>query len=457
MGGACTKQNPRSCADGVCNDIAFPFCDVDGTLEGDKNTCIAVSCNPGELAACRGDEAITCNAMGSNYDVTQCERGCDETSGGCTDCTNNDQCPGSAPICDSVTHVCRGCTLDTECASQVCDLAAGTCLAESVIVYASSMGGTSGSCALAEPCALPRAVAVSTTAAVTPTLRLLPGNYNEQLKVATPTASTLKVVGTGATVAPMNIGKGVEISGGANVEIRNLTINAADALVCEDATLTSALTVIDSGGSGAIGASRCMLRLTRVDLTASAVTLTGPTELQADRVRVVGSGQNTTFGLFGQSVTSRVTNSIFEDVALSPNTIDAANPGSQISFAFSTFIFTGDGEHDCLLDSGAAHRTVLFENNVMKSVGPSGLDVIAGATCTVLHNILFPQTVAPASNLNVDPQLVDITGHDFHLKSTSPAVDAAVPSAGLDPASDFDGVSRPQGAKKDIGAFELKP
>jgi len=51
----CTRPNPRSCSDGLCTDQRYPFCDVDGSLEGTPQTCISVSCNPGEFAACRGD------------------------------------------------------------------------------------------------------------------------------------------------------------------------------------------------------------------------------------------------------------------------------------------------------------------------------------------------------------------------------------------------------------------
>jgi hypothetical protein len=454
--GACTKQNPRSCADGACNDIAFPFCDVDGTLQGEPNTCIAVSCIPGELEACRGDEAITCNAAGNNFDVTQCERGCDEAGGGCKGCENNDQCTNPTPICDTGTSACRACQTDSECSSQVCDTGVGACVAEASIVYASPTGAPVGSCTLADPCTLARAVTVATTAAVTPTLRLLPGTFLTQLNIAVPTPAPLRIVATGATVAPTNTGNAVQVSGGANVEIRNLTIDDSNAIVCDDATVMSTLSVKDSGGAGAIGARRCTLQLTNVDLTSSGVTLTGPVDFKADRIHLVREF-STTFGLFGLSVTVRVINSVFENIALSANTSDTTNPGSQISFAFSTFVFTEDGQHDCLIDSGSAHRTIVFENNVMKGLGSGGFDVVGGGACTLLHNILSPQATAPTTNLTVDPQLVNAAGHDYHLKSTSPAIDAAVPSTGIDPTVDFDGIARPQGAKKDLGAFEFKP
>ncbi|HEV7555027.1 MAG TPA: hypothetical protein VGO00_06230, partial [Kofleriaceae bacterium] len=53
--GACTKPNPKNCGDGSCTDPAFPFCDVDGSVGGEPNTCIAVTCSADQFAACRDD------------------------------------------------------------------------------------------------------------------------------------------------------------------------------------------------------------------------------------------------------------------------------------------------------------------------------------------------------------------------------------------------------------------
>lgn len=55
------------------------------------------------------------------------------------------------------------------------------------------------------------------------------------------------------------------------------------------------------------------------------------------------------------------------------------------------------------------------------------------------------------------PLFVDLSNHDLHVQPNSAAIDAAVPSGGLDPATDFDGTARPQGAAKDIGAYERMP
>ena len=91
--GCTTAPNPKSCADDFCHDPALPFCDADGSISGTPNTCVAVACTANEFAGCRGDEVLTCNAAGSDYDVTLCEFGCNEEAKGCNACV-----PGS-PDC----------------------------------------------------------------------------------------------------------------------------------------------------------------------------------------------------------------------------------------------------------------------------------------------------------------------------------------------------------------------
>jgi regulation of enolase protein 1 (concanavalin A-like superfamily) len=51
-----------------------------------------------------------------------------------------------------------------------------------------------------------------------------------------------------------------------------------------------------------------------------------------------------------------------------------------------------------------------------------------------------------------DPQFVNASLNDFHLQSTSPAINRA--TATFAPAVDFDGIRRPQGSVPDIGAYE---
>jgi len=54
----------------------------------------------------------------------------------------------------------------------------------------------------------------------------------------------------------------------------------------------------------------------------------------------------------------------------------------------------------------------------------------------------------------VDPKLVDIGANDFHLQAASPLIDGGTNV--VEVTNDFDGLSRPQGANHDIGAFESR-
>lgn len=74
---ACTQPNPgATCKSGSCSDPAFPYCDADGFFAPEPGLCIAVSCRPGEVALCDGDDAITCAGDGASYVRAPCDLGC---------------------------------------------------------------------------------------------------------------------------------------------------------------------------------------------------------------------------------------------------------------------------------------------------------------------------------------------------------------------------------------------
>src|SRR5262249_60845207 len=59
----------------------------------------------------------------------------------CVACRDSTSCPATRPVCDMVSHDCRTCVKDSECDSGACDLAAGRCVDQAAILYASP-GGT---------------------------------------------------------------------------------------------------------------------------------------------------------------------------------------------------------------------------------------------------------------------------------------------------------------------------
>ena len=82
-------------------------------------------------------------------------------------------------------------------------------------------------------------------------------------------------------------------------------------------------------------------------------------------------------------------------------------------------------------------------------------DFISQAGSGIGNDVAFWELLSDGAtdNLEGDPRLVDpVTTRDFHLQSTSPAIDAGTNA--FAPADDLDGVTRPVGAIVDIGPYE---
>jgi hypothetical protein len=99
-------------------------------------------------------------------------------------------------------------------------------------------------------------------------------------------------------------------------------------------------------------------------------------------------------------------------------------------------------------------------NNIIVNSAGAQVDSVdtSGASCGHAYSLITPQANAPTGPgnlLNMNPLFVDGTVDDYHLRFDSPAIDAADPVA-IDTV-DYDGVTRPQGPRRDIGAFEYKP
>jgi hypothetical protein len=100
-----------------------------------------------------------------------------------------------------------------------------------------------------------------------------------------------------------------------------------------------------------------------------------------------------------------------------------------------------------------------FSNNLfLNESSGAPTNTVTGNQCRHSYDMITPQATAPAGTNNVlgaNPLFVNAAAGDFHLMALSPAIDAADSAA--TEATDFDGTARPQGAKRDVGAFEYKP
>jgi hypothetical protein len=131
-------------------------------------------------------------------------------------------------------------------------------------------------------------------------------------------------------------------------------------------------------------------------------------------------------------------------------------------------------------------KAILVNDTISANIAAVGasLNQLYGATVTGLNNIIFgnvnvdgtpglpifngPLTatltysdieggLAGTGNINAAPQFVNAAGNNFQLSAGSPAIDAAIANtvpATATPAKDLLGVSRPQGAALDMGAYE---
>ena len=137
---------------------------------------------------------------------------------------------------------------------------------------------------------------------------------------------------------------------------------------------------------------------------------------------------------------------------------------STVSFHHNTF-FGGTSSvsgRTCVKAIGPS--TVDFYNNIItgaqyaviaQSGGLINADYNLQGFCQLTYSTWFGTgTVNWGVNnmFNVDPKLVDPANNDFHLQSSSPAIDAGL--SGLGVTNDMDGEGRPMGNGYDIGADE---
>jgi len=117
--------------------------------------------------------------------------------------------------------------------------------------------------------------------------------------------------------------------------------------------------------------------------------------------------------------------------------------------------------------------TVQYTNNIFWDNNPDALDgtydlradSALGAAfphASLFNNdvlVVFSAPLAQSGNVAVDPAFVDAASGDFHLRSTSPLVDAGLdaPATGGVGALDLGGASRLQGQHLDMGAYETDP
>jgi hypothetical protein len=386
---------------------------------------------------------------------------CDITRSMCVPCMQGKvgACGGATPVC-GVDEACHPCAMDAECASQTC-LPDGSCASPIDVLYASPTGSPLATCMPDDHCSLARALALID--GTKSTIRLDPAQYNLLATVTLP--NDLHLVGRGAILDrnAADSGAVLSVASGTHISLDYVTVTGGDGqggdgIACTSATLTLRDVTIQSNAGNAINSSGCQLVVSHAQLLNNqrAGIFAAMSDVVLMRSLVAG---NASVGLHLDLPTYDIENNVIVKNG-GPNGqggVSITGIGGSVGrrvFAFNT-VSQNQGPFGNVsgvtCDAGAGVPLAMTSNLVVNNAGPS--QVIGGA-CVWTYSDIAPGSVSGTGNLSSDPLFVDPAHNNFHLQLASPVRDAADPAATL--AVDIDGDARPQGARRDMGADEIK-
>jgi len=410
---SCKVAYERYCESSATCPSEFPICDTQQRL--------CVGTGTPDAPGCMNDDNCPTGAPHCLVGV-------------CVQCRDGNDCGGTQPVCED--HACRGCKADDECPATLCDTDLGSCVAANAILYVRS-NGSGTSCISTAPCAkISDAVAVVSTAKHW--IQVADGGYADAVRIQTTQA--IGIVGIGdVRIIPSTTAPAITLDTGANVLLRGLrlfngTDPGNDGVRCNGNTATtlrmSQLRIDDNAGVG-VNASRCTVTLERSEIFGNA-----------------GGG----LLLFQSGFTIR-NNFIYRNGTATGTTGGAQlimPPASPRVFEFNTVTKNmamppvGPGLH---CDTAVAMSSVIVWDN-----GASPDLAQVGGNCTFDFSDIGGTAVVVPENIKMDPMFVDAAADDYHIAATSPCVDKGELGAGN--GEDFDGQSRPNGSRPDIGADE---
>ncbi|HEU0029689.1 MAG TPA: right-handed parallel beta-helix repeat-containing protein [Kofleriaceae bacterium] len=363
-------------------------------------------------------------------------------------CTDDSDCFDDAPICDLATRQCRGCVADSECASDICHELDGTCVDESLAVYAAP-DGASDACTRTAPCSLD--VALNQLSTLRPALKLAAGVYARELQLD----GTGERIVSGPSRDPAEVtltvpfGRAIEIAVLGDAIVEGLTIaESPDAGVVDrgGSVTLSRLAIERNGGIG--------IDHRQGQLFVSDCTITGN-----DGVGIVSNGggidiertlvdTNAGGGIDLANGGGTVTNTVIRGNGLANSNVGGLRIGGGAVIELVTIVRNTGGLFsgvNCQLPASIA-SSIVADNGGAAQMSP---------LCSARYSLFFPSgpTDMDPTNLIGEPRF-DNPETGFHLVADSPGVDAADPASAV--RDDFDGDDRPAGAAPDIGADELR-
>ncbi|KKT13412.1 MAG: hypothetical protein UV94_C0033G0003, partial [Parcubacteria group bacterium GW2011_GWC1_43_30] len=144
-------------------------------------------------------------------------------------------------------------------------------------------------------------------------------------------------------------------------------------------------------------------------------------------------------------------NIVFNNLGSGDDVVGGIDISASTNSKIYNNIVYNNGPYPGGINMGGAGNMV--KNNIVyQNTGGDIVDVNGQGGTEVFSNNLCTQVSAKCAVAG-DPKFVNPASGDFHLQSTSPAINAGV-NLGSPYDKDFDGVSRPQGSAYDIGAYE---
>jgi hypothetical protein len=427
--------------------------------------CGEVKSSPEDAAGPDGSvapDATTCS------EAMPCVGGGFCLSGVCVECTQNSECPATAPICDPGAHECRVCAGHGECGSSVCDFDTGVCVPPERTVYVATDGADGGGCGTLEAPCRTFAIAGGKLTAPRNRLRLLPGMYSEAL--ALPSSGTeWLVIAEGATLdgasLPVDATQIVTVGSGAGVVLDGAVVQNSprDGIRCERGTLTLVRATIRNNGDYGVNAAACEVHIaqslfsfnTDFGVLSYATDQSNPVDakLYVDRTRFDGNqGGGISFsGLLD------VRNSVFVRTGVDYNSaIRASESIAGTVIAFNTFVSNVAGFVSIVVCGGqGVVSSNVFHRNETEF---SGTDELVDIGCRQVESNYadkaLPESTTRPNVMGDAPGFVSLATDDFHLVAGSPLIDRGDPAYASE--TDFDGNPRTAGAAPDIGAFERR-
>jgi hypothetical protein len=411
-----------------------------------------------------------------------CDGGCCEPGGaGCAECAGPEDCSAEAPVCDTATSSCRGCTSESECgAGNICVEATGTCTAAADAAFVTQMGSDTGTCTRAAPCAtIAYAIAqlgarkvihvlggslftdalmltasdglvldgedtMLSASGTVITVQDAPAVTIEGFRFTTPSAEDTPAITASGPGAPTSVrihdvsiggDGGLPVVAGFNSRVSitsshlgSLAASTALRVTCTDARLSVAESRLETT---ILDGTRCELTISRSRFESSydgSVSLLGGLLVMENNLIIHRDGFNDSMSVSGLSAGSTIR---FNTIA---NTTALPSDGRALS----------------------CDDTVVVTSNVFAyySAHPIG-----GTGCAPRYSVFDDESLTSAGTGNqvapIDELFVDRSAGDFHLASDSVARGAAEPGQTM-VTVDHEGSPRPSpaGSVSDSGAFE---